>query len=257
LHEFSAGFERLCLAAGWNLPNGLDGSQIHVRRSNGFLVELRATDVLLWTPVRIYRDGLLSTLRRDERIARVTAPADPGACRDALLALRPAVLVVDATGPEAVDLARIAGAGGTGVVVLGIVEHEREVIAFAEAGVAAYVTLDEPLERLLRTISDIASGDTMCSPRITRILLRHVAALAGERERTARRTVHLTRREVEILRLVGEGLTNKQIAAALTIELPTVKNHVHHILEKLGAGSRARAVALTSGAQPEVAVAVG
>ena len=130
-------------------------------------------------------------------------------------------------------------------------------IAFAEAGVAAYVTLDDPLDTLLRAIRDVALGDATFSPRIAGMVLRRVASLATERERSSRRVVHLTRREVEILELVGEGLTNKEIAAALSIELPTVKNHVHHILEKLGAGSRARAIALTAGAQPEVAVAVG
>ena len=212
---------------------------------------------LLWIPVRIYREGLLHALRDDPRIDAVAAPCDACACREELLTLHPAVLVVDAGSPAALELARGARDAEVGVVALGIIEHERDVIAFAEAGVAAYVTLDDPLDTLLRAIRDVALGDATFSPRIAGMVLRRVASLATERERSSRRVVHLTRREVEILELVGEGLTNKEIAAALSIELPTVKNHVHHILEKLGAGSRARAIALTAGAQPEVAVAVG
>ena len=220
-------------------------------------MEAPPSHALVWIPVRIYREGLLHALRDDPRIEGVAAPCDARACRDELLTLRPTVLVVDATAPEALQLAREARDAGVGVVALGIAEQERDVLAFAEAGVAAYVTLDDPLETLLSAMRDVALGDATFSPRIAGMVLRHVASLATAREQSSRRTVHLTRREVEILRLVGEGLTNKQIAAALSIELPTVKNHVHHILEKLGAGSRARAIALTSGAQPEVAVAVG
>ena len=217
----------------------------------------RVTNVVVWTPVRIYREGLVSALVRDERIAGVAAPTDTLTCREVLAALRPTVLVVDAAATEASELAGAARSIQSPVVVLGIVEREREVVAFAEAGVAAYVTLDDPLDVLLRTIYEVAGGDATCSPRIVGMLLRHVASLATERERITRRTVHLTRREVEILRLVGDGLSNKGIAAAVSIELTTVKNHVHHILAKLSAGSRARAVALTSGSRPEVAVAIG
>lgn len=217
----------------------------------------RAINVVVWTPVRIYRDGLAFALARDERIARVSAPVDTLTCQEALVALGPAVLVLDAAATEAPELAGAARDISSPVVVLGIVEREREVVAFAEVGVAAYVTLDDPLDVLLRTIQEVAGGDATCSPRIAGMLLRHVASLANQRDRDARRTVHLTRREVEILRLVGEGLSNKEIAARLSIELTTVKNHVHHILAKLGTGSRARAVALTSGSRPEVGVAVG
>jgi two-component system nitrate/nitrite response regulator NarL len=219
-------------------------------------VEGRTINIVVWTPVRIYRDGLVSALARDERILDVAAPADTAGCREALGTLDPAVLVVDATAPEAPELAAAARGIQTPVVVLGIVEREREVVAYAEAGVAAYVTLDDSLDVLLRTIHEVSAGDATCSPRIAGMLLRHVASLATERDRVTRRTVHLTRREVEILDLVGEGLSNKQIAATLSIELPTVKNHVHHILAKLGVQSRARAVALTSGSRPEVGVAI-
>jgi DNA-binding NarL/FixJ family response regulator len=214
-------------------------------------------NVVVWTPVRIYRDGLVSALSRDKRLAKVVAPPASATCREQLAALHPAVLVLDATASDAAALAGVACRIPSPVVVLGIAEREREVVAFAEAGVAAYVTLEDTLEVLLRTIHEVAGDDAACSPRIAGMLLRHVASLAIDRDREARRTVHLTRREVEVLGLVGDGLSNKQIAAILSIELPTVKNHVHHILTKLEVKSRARAVALTAGARPEVGVAVG
>jgi DNA-binding NarL/FixJ family response regulator len=81
-----------------------------------------------------------------------------------------------------------------------------------------------------------------------------VASRADDRHTSAGRSVRLTRREHETLTLIGDGLTNKQIAQQLSIELATVKNHVHHVLEKLDARSRAEAVAMTRGTRPAVTV---
>jgi DNA-binding NarL/FixJ family response regulator len=182
------------------------------------------------------------------------AVASANACRDALSRLDPSVLVLDAVADEALAVARSVREAPTGVIALGITEQEPEVLAFAEVGVSAYVTREQSLDGLIAAIVAVAGGEARCTPRIAGILLRHVASLAGERERQECRSVHLTPREAEILSLVTSGLTNKQIARELAIELPTVKNHVHNILEKLGVCSRTQAVAVTAGAQPTVAI---
>lgn len=210
--------------------------------------------VLLWAAVRIYREGLCAALGSDPRIANVAAVADAPSCREALARLTPSVLVLDALADEALSVARSVRGSSTCVIALGIAETEPEVLAFAAAGVSAYVTREQPLDALIAAIVGVARGEARCTPRIVGILLRHVAQLAGEGERGECRPVHLTRREAEILSLVADGLTNKQIAFRLSIELPTVKNHVHNILEKLGVDSRTQAVAVTSRAEPPVAI---
>jgi DNA-binding NarL/FixJ family response regulator len=78
-----------------------------------------------------------------------------------------------------------------------------------------------------------------CSPRAAAALLRHIAVLANERPDA----VELTTRELQIVRLIERGLSNKEIGRQLCIELATVKNHVHNILAKLEVGSRREAVA--------------
>jgi len=116
------------------------------------------------------------------------------------------------------------------------------VIACAEAGVSGYVTREASLDELTGVVESVARGESPCSPRISALLLRRVAETAGRRTETdaARR---LTRREAEIVGLIDEGLSNKQIAGRLSIELATVKNHVHSILEKLQVERRAEAAA--------------
>ena len=212
--------------------------------------------VLLWAGVRIYRDGLCAALEADPRIGKVAAVADAAECRRALHAAVPEVLVLDALADDALDVARSVRDGLTGVVALGVAEAEPLVVALAEAGVSAYVTREQPLETLIGSIVAVASGEARCTHKIAGILLRHVASVADEREKRERHRVRLTRREAEILSLVAEGLTNKQIAQRLSIELPTVKNHVHRILEKLDVQSRAQAVAATTGVTPLVSIGV-
>ena len=95
------------------------------------------------------------------------------------------------------------------------------------------------LDELADVLRVAARGEALCSPQMIAALLRRVATLA--RENTA--TSALTGRELEVMALIDEGLSNKQIARRLSIELPTVKNHVHHILEKLGVQGRYEAAA--------------
>jgi DNA-binding NarL/FixJ family response regulator len=209
--------------------------------------------VLLWAAVRIYRDGLAASLGRDDRIGRVIVAADPDACREAVAKDDPHVVVIDACSPLAVDIAADLRDCAAGVVALGIAECERDVVALAEVGVAAYLTQEQTLDDLVGAILAVARGEADCSPRVTALLLHHVQATAYRRAGSAL-TVRLTHRELEILRLLTDGMSNKQIGLRLSIELPTVKNHVHHVLEKLGANTRAEAVALTRGTRPTVTV---
>ncbi len=152
--------------------------------------------------------------------------------------LEPDVALVDLTMAESQQTVRALAGAGVPVVVFGIREREDEIIEYAEAGVAGYVTRDSSLAELIDVVESVARGETLLSPRIAALLLRRVktAARPGPAAR-------LTPREAEIVRLIDDGLSNKQIARRLTIELPTVKNHVHSILEKLEVKRRAEAAA--------------
>ena len=110
-------------------------------------------------------------------------------------------------------------------------EEEEEVIPLAEAGVDGFVSRDASLEDLCQAVKSAAAGETRCSPRIAAMLAHRVATLA--RQLPERELIPLTRRQLEIVRLIDEGLPNKAIAQRLFIEVPTVKNHVHNILQRL------------------------
>jgi two-component system nitrate/nitrite response regulator NarL len=129
------------------------------------------------------------------------------------------------------------------VVALAVAETEDDIVSCAEAGIAGYVPREGSGADLLWTIEHVARGEAPCSPRVAATLMRRVAALAAER-RPASRGVRLTPRQRQIVGLIGQGLSNREIAQRLCIELSTVTNHVHSALEKLGTHRRAEAVAL-------------
>ena len=202
------------------------------------------TRALVVSDIRLYREGLAAALSAGGR-CEVVATAPTGfAALQATEAHRPDVVLLDLALVDAGDaVAHLAAVDPpVKVVALGVREIPSEVIALAEAGVAGYVTRDATLDELVEVVESVARGEMVCSPRIAALLLQRVAAARG---RDARRDVDelLTPRENEIVVLIDEGLSNKQIAHRLSIQVATVKNHVHNILDKLGVDGRAAAAA--------------
>jgi DNA-binding NarL/FixJ family response regulator len=132
------------------------------------------------------------------------------------------------------------------VIVLDLSEDdESEIVACAEAGVAGYHLRTESLGDLLVLVRKVAAGESLCSPRVSAILLRRLSALASQRQHPADKELVLTAREAQILKMLELGLSNRDIAEQLCIAVHTVKNHVHSLLTKLGVSTRAQAAALS------------
>lgn len=201
--------------------------------------------LLIVCDVRLYREGLERSLRR-RGWANLAGSA---ARRDDVLDLvreRGADLVLldmAGAGSRQVLEALLVEAPQAKVVVLGVEERPEEVLSLVEAGAAGYVARDATVEDLVDALGAASRGEAVCSPTIAGSLVRRVAALASERQ-PASPIDGLTAREREILGLIERGHSNKQIARSLGVKIPTVKNHVHNILEKLGVSGRGAAAAV-------------
>lgn len=141
------------------------------------------------------------------------------------------------------------------VLVMGVPEAEPVIMTFIEAGAAGYILKGDTVAHLLQNIRAAYNGEAIISPEIAMSLMERVNQLA-ERvvDFDAGYYSSLTRREREILELLAGDLTNQEIADRLFIELGTVKNHVHHILDKLNVDSRQDAAAYLNLVQKHKAV---
>jgi two-component system nitrate/nitrite response regulator NarL len=206
---------------------------------------MTAITVLIIADTRIYRDGLAGALAAREEIDVIGAACGGDEALELMLVETPVVVLCDAASGSGPAIVRAVSAGRRAfVVALGVVEDEHDVVALAEAGANGFVTRDASLDDLVRIVVRVADGVAACTPRIAAVLLGRVAALAAERPEVVRRDLpRLTARELEIVHLIGDDLSNKEIAGRLHIELSTVKNHVHNVLDKLQVRRRADAVA--------------
>jgi two-component system, NarL family, nitrate/nitrite response regulator NarL len=193
--------------------------------------------------VALYREGLTIVLGGDPRFDVVASVPTVESAAPIVRRARPDMILLDAGGPLRSAVRTLTRAApGARVVALGIPEAESEVVACAEAQVAAIVTTDTSIDRLLATLERVARNETLYSPRVAAMLLRRVGAM-GNGHALAEGCEPLTLREREIVELINDGLSNKEIAQHLCIELSTVKNHVHHVLEKLQVRRRGEAAA--------------
>lgn len=194
-----------------------------------------STKILLVDDHPIVRAGLRTII--EARGFAVVGEASTG--EEALVMaseLRPDVVLCDLRLGDGMDgVATTAALRRTlnppAVVILTTFDHDAQIIRAIEAGAAGYLLKDVDNDTIVGAISDAAAGAMVLTPGGD---ARLVAALRAPR-------VGLTDREREVLMLIDEGAANKEIAARLFISESTVKTHVVHLLEKLGAGSRAAA----------------
>jgi DNA-binding NarL/FixJ family response regulator len=201
--------------------------------------------VLVASHIRLYREGLERVLAESPDFTLSGSVASAPEAVEQTLRLEPDIALLDMAMSGAFSAAKeLARLGSRSkIVALGMPEDETQVLSCAQVGIAGYVTRDGSVEDVLVAMKAAARGEVHCSPKIAGSLFRRVAALSTGHSRRAASGV-LTAREAQILKLLQAGLSNKMISRNLGIELPTVKNHVHSILVKLGIHRRAEAISL-------------
>ncbi len=203
--------------------------------------------LLICDPHHLFRECLATALARDRRF-EVVDRADTGPTLLSRLACSPAnvlVLGTDLLDRQLIDLTREIAAlfPRLKVLVLGRAESDEQVVACLLAGAGGFLLRDQSLAEVATAIEVVARGDRVCPPGATRLLFERLGELGRERKRRDRLEVlELSAREMEILRLISDGLTNQQIAGRLYLSVHTIKNHIHRILDVLGVHNRWEAV---------------
>lgn len=129
------------------------------------------------------------------------------------------------------------------IIMFGMDCDAEKFLIAAHHGATGYVLKEASAAEVANAIPAVARGEAVCPPTLCRVLFDHVAgSCAWQPGIQVRKNLGLTRREQQLVQLVSEGLTNKEIAARLNLSEQTVKNHVRRMLRKAGAADRLEAV---------------
>jgi DNA-binding NarL/FixJ family response regulator len=190
---------------------------------------------------RLVREGMTAMLNQTEDFEVVAAgpSGDPALLRDA----KPQVILLD-VGLWDDDSLRVAEtvrkeSPESKVIIMDLLPVHEDIVEFVNAGVSGFILKDATFDDLVTTIRSVAEGAHVLPPAMTSSLFSQIAKEAVVRGRAAAmESVRMTTREREVTGLIGEGLSNKEIATRLNIATHTVKSHVRNVMEKLALHTR-------------------
>jgi DNA-binding NarL/FixJ family response regulator len=192
---------------------------------------------------RLFSQCLASVFVNDHRYELYNVDSETNLFEEPFQVL---LLDVQLPGNRACEIIQRVGeqAFGAEVILLGNLFTPMETVAdCVAAGADAFILEESSLDDLHEAIQSVLEGEAFCSKKILKSLFHQLARFAGESKwRNRAERVGLTQRETEVLQLLGNGRSNKEIARQLSISAYTVKNHVHNILDKLHVANRFEAV---------------
>jgi DNA-binding NarL/FixJ family response regulator len=204
--------------------------------------------VLLVDDHALARTGFRMVLDAEPDIDVVGEAADGRQAVHSAVRLRPQVVLMDVRMPELDGIAAtreiVSAADPPKVLILTTFDLDEYVYDSLAAGASGFLLKDVGPAQLTAGIRAVASGDALLAPSVTRRLIDEFVHARPRREHRPQALDTLTPRELEVLRLVAQGLSNAEIAALLFVEETTVKTHVSRLLAKLGLRDRVQAVIL-------------
>ena len=213
------------------------------------MTEPEVVGVLLVDDQDLVRSGLRRILRRKDGFAVVGECADGDEVPAAVAGHRPDVVVMDLRMKRVDGIAATrrlrADADAPPVLVLTTFDDDQLLSGALRAGAAGFLLKDSPAEDVVRAVRAVAAGHAVLDPAVTgRVLSAYRVSPGGAAARGESPVApdSLTSRELDVLRLLGQGLTNGEIAAALVISEVTVKSHIGRIFHKLELRDRAAAI---------------
>jgi len=199
--------------------------------------------VLFISHVHFLREAVVMLLRGSD-ISAVHIASSRESVETVVADAEPTLVMIDSSHPEAMTIiaAIRARAAAMPVVVMAMRDQDEDFLAWADVGISGYVGPESTARDLISIVRRAGAGEVVCPPRLTALLLNHYADRSTSR--ATRAGIHaLTLREREVVELLADGLPNKLIARRLRVAVPTVKNHVHSILDKWDVRSRGEAAA--------------
>jgi len=210
------------------------------------------TNLAIVSDIRLYRDGLRVMLNEIDNISVVSAVESQEEITNLLEVSLLDVVLVDMRMQEScsIIISVIKKSKDIKIIVIAVPEDDENYLLCVKTGVAGYLSKESTVEELVDAIKIVDKGSLYCPCSITQNIVNSVKNQHDRKKINEDKFTHsnqlntLTQREIQIVKLVAGGMPNKVIAKSLTIELSTVKNHVHSILVKMGVENRAQVACL-------------
>jgi len=200
--------------------------------------------ILIVEDNRLLRDGIEKMLNQQKDMTVVASVGNGEHTMKKAATSKPGVVLLDLGLPTRNSLQLVASLKkkypSIRIIVMDLIPMQEDVVAFVQSGVSGFIMKDATIDDFLRTIRLVSRGGRVLPPMLTGSLFSQIVeqAAAGPGRSRLKISVRMTKREREVIRLVADGMTNKEIAHELHLADSTVKSHIHNILEKLALRSR-------------------
>jgi DNA-binding NarL/FixJ family response regulator len=199
---------------------------------------------------RLLREGIVAMIRTQPGFKVLASSADADEALEKVREAKPDIVLLDfgLEGHDSLSLTETVRAEvpQAKVIVMGLLPSQDDVAHFVRAGASGFVMKDASFDEFFATIRAVAKGKQVLPSQLTNSLFSQIALNVAVKDKTkALDSLRLTTRERQVIDLLGEGLSNKEIASRLHIAVHTVKSHVHNVLEKLALHSRLEVAAFS------------
>jgi DNA-binding NarL/FixJ family response regulator len=198
---------------------------------------------------RLLREALARVLTKDASIEVIATDSAAPFHTDALLDARPDILLLNSRGSLAEDLSAIqevrTAASAVRILLIGMPNDERDFLQCVRTGISGYLLRDASAGEVLQGVQAIHAGEAVCPGALCAVLFRYFESDASSLPcANSKRRLGLSRRELQLIPLIAQGLTNKEIANHFSLSEQTVKNHLYRMKHKIGADDRMEMVQL-------------
>ena len=197
--------------------------------------------LLLIEDNRLLRDGIKSLIKQHDDIQVLAALDAKENLSQKILSVKPDVVLLDLGLRDQNSLHLVKAtkidSPATKIIVMDLIPTQADVLEFVQAGVSGFILKDATIDVFMKTIRSVAQGSIVLPSLLTGSLFSQIVedAVNGVRGRSSKlmESVRMTKRERQVIELISDGMTNKEIAQKLNLSTYTVKSHVHNILEKM------------------------
>jgi DNA-binding NarL/FixJ family response regulator len=205
---------------------------------------MKKIKLLLIEDNRLLRDGLTIMLKKQEDMNVVKTVGNGENISNIIQTYKPEVVLLDLSlrNQSSLNFVKLIKQNfqNTKIIVMDLIPLQADVFEFVQAGVSGFILKDATVNDFLKTIRSVADGFKVLPPDLTGSLFSQVVeqALSNSNTSVIMDSIRMTRRERQVIELISDGYSNKEIAQKLNLSAYTVKSHVHNILEKLALSTR-------------------